>query len=612
MKRLLPILFLALGLGSAQAQLSSFATIPVEINADQTSFESGLAVAKNNVVIHHGETVVYCDYAQYNPDTHDVLVLGNVRIYRNGQLFTGDRAVYNLETKKLTAADFKADIYPEAAEADTITSLGPPGAYRVTNGIFTTSDNSKPDYYLHAKGARIYEGDRIILTDVSVYVGRTPIMWYPYVYQSLNKNQGFTVIPGYTSEFGAYLRGKYTFPITQDIGATFNLDLMSKRGVGLGLKSIWGGGDTKDTTEWGRFRAYFVHDSDSSLNTTSLARETVPSQRYRISLQDRTYLSEDIYSSININKLSDARFLQDFVPGEFRTDPNPDNMVSLTKWNEDYAITLTGRKGLNNFFDSTDRLPELAFDGKIRPLFGDSGLNYVADASVGEYRRSFAKDSLFPSYQTFRADAFLQIEYPRTYFGWLSVVPSVGIRETYYNSTGQFFETPTTKDETLGDGTTVAAGTNVPVLFKGGSTARTVFNADLQSSFKISKAWEQVQSRSLGLDGLRNVIQPYFDLSYVVTSKNPNDLLQFDRINPSTQRAPIDFPEFNSVDAIENWAILRLGVNNRFQTRRDNQTINWLEINTYFDINFQRPQFEDLFLTRQLTTATSSAKTALR
>ncbi len=614
MKRLLP-LFISisiLGLSTARAQFGSFATMPVEINADQTSFENGLAVAKNNVVIHHGETVVYCDYAQYNPDSHDVLLLGNVRIYRNGQLFTGDRAVYNLETKKLTAADFKADIYPEAAAAETITSLGPPGAYQVTNGIFTTSDNSKPDYYMSARGARIYEKDRIILTGVTLYVGRTPIMWFPYVYQSLNKNQGFTVIPGYTSAFGAYLRGRYTFPITQDIGATFQMDLMSKRGVGLGLKSSWGGGDTKDESEWGRFRGYYVHDSNSAYNNTNLAREAISPDRYRISLQDRTYLSEDVYSSVNVNKLSDARFLQDFVPGEFRTDPNPDNMLGLTKWNEDYTITLTGRYGLNRFMDATDRLPELAFDGKIRPLFGDSGLNYVADASAGYYKRDFATDSVFEDYKTFRADAFFQIEYPKTYFGWLSVNPQVGIRQTYYEQSGQFDDVPIPNTTTQSDGTVVQSNTIVPQLFKAGAAFRTAFNASVESSFKISQAWEQVQSRSLGLDGLRNVIQPYMTLSYVWTSKDPSELLQFDRINPSTARYPLTFPEFNSIDAIEDWAVLRLGVNNRFQTRRDNQTINWLEINTYFDINIQRPEFEDTFLSLPLSGTNNSTKTPVR
>jgi hypothetical protein len=36
---------------------------------------------------------------------------------------------------------------------------------------------------------------------------------------------------------------------------------------------------------------------------------------------------------------------------------------------------------------------------------------------------------------------------------------------------------------------------------------------------------------------------------------------------------------------------LRLGVRNRLQTRRDNRTLNWLELDSFVDVNFERPDF---------------------
>jgi lipopolysaccharide assembly outer membrane protein LptD (OstA) len=613
MKRLLPLLlvWLVFGIPALRAQAPQF-TMPVNIDSVHTyQAQNGIIIAEGNVSIRYGESTIYCDKAMYYPDSNEVLLLGNVRIYRIGHLFTGDRAVYNLDTKKITAADFRADVYPFLVETDTLTSMGPT-AYRTREGFFTTSDNSKPDYHMSARSARIYPGDRIILDNVTFYVGQTPIFWFPSVYQSLNKNEGLFVVPGFTSIFGGYLRSRYTFPLTQDIGLTFNLDLMTKRGAGIGLDSRWEGGDNKEEREWGRFRSYFIHDIESGLNETSLSRPAIDPNRYRVSLQDRTYLAENLYSSVNINKVSDAFFLQDFAPGEFRTDPNPDNVVFLTKWDEDYTLTLTARKSLNNFFDFTERLPELAFDGVTRPIFGNSGLFMTSDGSVGDYRRDFAKGSLFQEYQSFRADGFIQLEYPKTLFNWLNIVPKAGIRETYYENTGQFEAVPSTGDVTLSDGAVLAAGTPVPELFRGGSVFRTVVDAGFETSFKLSRAYEEVQSRPWGLDGLRHVFQPYADFSYVYTSKNPQQLLQFDRISPSTEREPIDFPDFTSVDAIDNWAIVRLGVNNRFQTRRDNQTINWLEINTYFDINIQRPEFEQTFLSLPISDANIKTKTPLQ
>jgi hypothetical protein len=127
-----------------------------------------------------------------------------------------------------------------------------------------------------------------------------------------------------------------------------------------------------------------------------------------------------------------------------------------------------------------------------------------------------------------------------------------------------------------------------------------VINAGVEASFKLSRVWENAQSRALGLDGLRHIIQPFTNFSWVSTSdSNPVSILQFDRFEPSTQLHPIDFPQFTTVDSIDNWTILRMGVRNRLQTRRDDLTVSWMDLETYIDVNFDNPfdktQYSNLF-----------------
>ena len=74
-------------------------------------------------------------------------------------------------------------------------------------------------------------------------------------------------------------------------------------------------------------------------------------------MQDRTYWTSDIYSTVNINKLSDKRFLEDFEQNTFRDNPNPDNLIALTKLDEDYSLILMARKQLNPEQDGTEKLP---------------------------------------------------------------------------------------------------------------------------------------------------------------------------------------------------------------------------------------------------------------
>src|SRR4051812_42491005 len=159
-----PLLYIAVLLllvrPSAHAQFGSFGDVPIEINAEETRFEGGVAIAERNVLIRYGNITIYCDFAQYNPDTRDVLVTGNVRIYREAQVFAGERAIYNLETKQLTASDMRGSVAPFNFSAQTFNTIGP-NAYRAQNVEFTTSDNSRPDYTVKARSARIYPNDRV-------------------------------------------------------------------------------------------------------------------------------------------------------------------------------------------------------------------------------------------------------------------------------------------------------------------------------------------------------------------------------------------------------------------------------------------------------------------
>jgi len=602
MRKFIVCLALALTglLTGARAQFGSFADVPIEINAEETRIEGGIAVADRNVVIRYGTVLIYSDYAQYNPDTRDVLVQGNVRIYREGQLFTGDRALYNLETKRLDASDFRGEFLPFRFAGDSLSTLGSNG-YLIKDGIFTTSDNSKADYYVKAKTIRVYPKDRIVFSDVTLYVGRTPIFWFPYIYQNLNKEQGFSLAPGYSSKWGAYLLTGYTFPIGEGWSGRLRLDLMADRGVGIGLDSDWKNG--KGGRDWGRFRFYGIDDQKPGTNKTGLDREEIDHGRYRMTVQARQYLTEDLYASVDINKLSDARVLEDFDEGNFRKNPNPDNSIALTYWNENYTATLLGRKNLNeDDFDATERLPEAALDVKRQP-FLKTPVNYQSETSAGFLRRNFAdsSDSLqFQDYDTFRADTFHQFTLPLNIKDKFTLVPRIGIRGTYYSDSGSYYNktiTTTEEEEIVNKATGLTETATKEVvsterlLREQGAVFRPVFNAGFEASFKLSKAYEQVQSRFWGLDGLRHVVQPYMNFQYTYSGENPLDILQFDRLNRSTQLPPIDYPDFNSIDSIDSGTILRLGVNQRWQTRRDNQTVNWLEWSTFFDTFFDRPGY---------------------
>jgi lipopolysaccharide export system protein LptA len=562
--------------------------VPIEITSTgETTYENGLATARDNVAIHIGNTDIYADYAQYNSATHDVVLKGHVRIYRDLSLYIAESGVYNTETKKIRALNGRTESPPYFLTGEKVTSIGE-NAYLIQNGTFTTHDSPRPDFHLRAQKIRVYEKDRVIFQNVTAYVGNVPVFWWPYLYQSLNEAFSFTISPAYLSSWGPSLLTQVSFPITDDIRGRARLDYRSRRGVGVGFDSTIDYGKDKDSQA--RIKTYYLQDQNPLLNETATPRKDVPTGRYRLSLEDRTNFTDDIYGIANITKLSDPFVMQDFYQGEFRIDPVPDNVVALTKTDPWYTLTGIARFQANEFFATTERLPEVVLDIKRHALFGGP-IFYEGETGFADLRLQFPHDSGFENYGTYRFDTFHQLTFPNTYFGWLSIVPRVGYRGTYYGKTWDLGSTvfvppsnPLVPDFILPPPTLAN-----PVKFDG-DTFRSVFNTGAEASFKISRTWEDVQSRALGLDGLMHVIQPFTDFSYVSESgPNPTSILGFDRFQPSTQPRAIDFPQFTAIDSIDSWDIWRIGVRNRLKTRRDDRTITWLELDTFVDVNFDNP-----------------------
>ena len=583
-----PIFILFFTIGVASAANKTPENQPVEITSTgETSYENGIATARENVAIHIGDTDIYGDFAQYNSRTHEISVEGHVRIYRDVNLYVAERGTYNIDTKQIRTSDVRTEHEPYFLRGEKVTEVSE-NVYRVENASFTTHDSPKPDFHLRARTVRVYENDHVVFQNVTFYVGKVPVFWWPYMYQSLDDAFSFTVAPADLSSWGPSLLTQVTFPITDDIKGRVRLDYRGRRGVAVGFESDIDYG--KDNSSNAKLKTYFIQDQNPSINPTALQRKEPSTDRYRLSLQDRTNFTSDIYGIVDVTKLSDAFVMQDFYQSEFRVNPVPDNVVALTKTNPFFTLTGIARFQANDFFEQTERLPEVVLDIKRHALFGGP-IFYEGEAGIADLHRSFAEGSGFEDYGTTRVDTFHQLLYPNTYFGWLSVVPRAGFRATYYDQTRDLGKTVfETSDNPLVPNFLLPDPTPTNPIGHGEAGFRTVFDTGLEASFKLSRSWEDVQTRALGLDGLLHVVQPFTDFSYVHENGiNPAAVLQFDRFEPSTQLRPIDFPQFTSIDSIASWTVWRLGVRNRLETRRDDVTATWLELDTFFDVNFDNP-----------------------
>ncbi len=360
--------------------------------------------------------------------------------------------------------------------------------------------------------------------------------------------------------------------------------------------------------EGARLISYFTKDDQPDFNHTAIGRAPTTPERYRIALNGTQFFTDELYVKASVDKISDRYLLQDFFQSEFTRNPQPDNLAFVTYRKPTFVSTLTVRAGLNNFFNTTERLPEAALEFPRQPIFG-TAVNYESESSAGYLNRAFANDSLLPSYGTYRLDTFHQFTLPQTYFNWLSVIPKIGLRASYYGRSApqstRAFNLVSANEDDLNNLFTLypnadplsAEGlaqqqvrTARQQFDPGEGIFRPVINTGFETSFKLSKVYNAVGNRALGLDRLQHIIQPYFNLNYIEDfGIGSRRLLPFDRRLPTTQLDPIDFPQVTTIDSIDEGLFARVGVRNRLQTRRDALTYNWLEIDTFFQANINNP-----------------------
>ena len=107
----------------------------------------------------------------------------------------------------------------------------------------------------------------------------------------------------------------------------------------------------------------------------------------------------------------------------------------------------------------------------------------------------------------------------------------------------------------------------------------------------MSKRSPHVHNRALGLNGLLHVVRPYLNYSYLNTNEIDGRFTPIDRFTPTTRLRAIDMPLFTSMDDLRDWSVFRTGVSQRFITKRNGHSYEWLALNNYIDIYAEDPEF---------------------
>jgi LPS-assembly protein len=557
MKNALVALFLLLA-GSFVPAFGQSQDLVTEALNEQSSWDfdlaSGLLVGTNGVMISYSNAVLVADSMSVNTKTGDVIASGNVRLQSEDMVWTGQRLNYNYETRELGAQKFRGGRSPIYVGGEGVAGNYTNKVYTATNGMITMDDYSKPLLKVRAKRLVVRPGQSVTANGATLLIGDVPVFYLPIYATSLKADSpAISVRPGYSSRFGGYLYSAYNLNWGDALNLRLNADYRSERGFG-------GGPELRlDLGRWGKgdFSYYYLYDHEPETNSFGAF---YPKERQNLEFLWLASPFTNTTVKSRVSYQTDAGVRAEFFESDYRENVQPSTFVEGRHFWDDWSLSAIGSPRVNDFFSTVERLPEVkltAFRQQVGPL----PVYYESESRAGYLRRLFAETNavVAPDYEATRADTWHQVVLPVSLFGWLNVVPNAGGRFTYYS-------------EADGPGATTD------------EINRTVFNTGAEMSFKASRTWANVGGGLFDLDGLRHIIQPSANYVYVPDpDAQPAELPQFDFDMPSLRLLPNDFPDRNNIDSIDSENVLRLGLDNRLQTKRDGQVQDWLSWEVFTD-----------------------------
>jgi hypothetical protein len=423
----------------------------------------------------------------------------------DGLKVTADRLVADRNTQAFVASGHVVAVsHPYRLMAPALSRDAAGAVEFASPTTVTTCTNDACALHWRLTGDAVFsQGRSVLLRDMRLYAADVPVLWLPFWYQPLNTDYGLRIMPGYTSRWGAYLLTKYVYRLAGDPsgeegsvglrGAT-RLDLRRENGIAVGQSLRWrlgdfGEGFVKGYFAWDEdYDRYSRHWTDSRKWNYKNWGSTVDRDRYGFEIGHRWEATERDTVRLHGAVFSDSHFRYDFLRDRLLANRNSysgtdGNELAWEHLERAWAAGVSVSGGLNDFYESTSRLPEVYVDVLPMPLPG-LPVNYEMQSRVGYLDRRAARygdstGALTPfshrpgpwaDYNTFRFETYHRLTAPVKVWDVLSVVPRAGLRATWWGDSGRTVLDGRQRAGTTGDDIlrTIAEG---GVTFAGRGTA---------------------------------------------------------------------------------------------------------------------------------------------
>ncbi len=522
---------------------------------------TGTASGTNGIYIKYGNTTLTADTASVNQQTGQTVADGNVRIESAEQLWVGEHIRYNFKTHVMQSAEFRTGKWPVFMNGHDLAGNSSNKVYCANDAFLTTDDVTDPEFRVHATRILIIPGKSVEMWNAVFYAHGVPVFYLPYYKRNLGaRANNFTFSPGFRSTYGPFLLNTYNWFAGTNTDGKIHVDYRVKRGVGVGPDV------DAHLGQWGQvgLKYYYLNDQEPNTSTNAFPQYgSIPNNRQIFTGTWQATPATNLNLKALINYQSDPLVMHDFFVGEYANNPQPSSFVEANKYWDNWSLDALTTPRINSYFDQVERLPDVRLTG-LRQEVLDTPVYYDSQSSAGWFTQfnantnsNYSSNNGTNLVSAARLDTYHQFTLPWTFFHWLNVTPRVGGRVTYYSAQNQ---------------------TNNTDLY------REVFNTGVGTSFKASQLWVNATNGFLQVDGLRHIIEPSANYVFVPDpSTPPAKLPQFDGEQPSLLELPVMFPDYNNIDSIDTQNVIRFGLRNTLQTKRDGELDKLVDWNLQLD-----------------------------
>jgi LPS-assembly protein len=356
----------------------------IRADAMSHSQEDDTVVADGNVRVEWGAMTLTSRRATYNRTTRIMNASGDVVIVRGDQILRGESATWDLNSGR---GELFNGVANRRDSSLTITGdrivRNEDRTLALTGTQFTTCDSPTPSWKLSGEKLDVDLDGYAVGRNIVFYVKDTPVMYLPwFAFPATRDRKSGLLFPdfGYSKKRGAQLDLPLYWAISPSQDATFDLDMQTKRGVGLGMDYRY----LRKRGSEGDLYGYLIYD-------TSEGR-----WRGQLTQMHREILSPDLNLRSSVNLTTDRDFHRDFdvKSGVYNSQSN-DTIVNALKTWQQYALNATLRYSqdlyADNNRDTLQTLPSVGLSAVRQELFS-TPLYFDLDATASNFQRDNGPD----------------------------------------------------------------------------------------------------------------------------------------------------------------------------------------------------------------------------